>query len=187
MADIAWDTTAGSARNLTCGTWQTEAEAEADLVRFLQSTQAFVIYRQLVGEPLWKHHFQQFQSVRADLLLLPDEKLIASAWRSGAIVIETKRSGQKIGPGLNQAIDYTNTAFYIDGGVAVVPTFAFLFPAPKQAEAVASIMAHQHLGSAWFDRGSLQLYCGESRILSLSECGEIRVGRAAIGRRLGSR
>lgn len=176
----------GSSRNLTCGPWQTEAEAEADLVRFLQYTQAFVIYRQVIGEPLWKHHFQQFQSVRADLLLLPDQRLIACAWQSGAIVIETKRSGKKIGPGLNQAIDYTNTAFYIDGGVAVVPTFAFLFPAPKQAEAVASIMAHQHLGSAFFDRGSLHLYCG-GRILSLSEGGDIRLGRLTIGRRLGSR
>jgi len=102
-------------------------------------------------------------------------------------VIEIKRSGKKIGAGLNQAIDYTNTAFYIDGGVAVVPTFAFLFPVPKQAEALASIMAHQHLGSAFFAHGSLHLYCGESRILSLSDEGEIRLGHVAIGRRLGAR
>lgn len=82
---------------------------------------------------------------------------------------------------------YTNAAFYIDGGVAVVPTFAFLFPVPKQAEALASIMAHQHLGSAFFSHDSLHLYCGESRILSLLDDGEVRLGRMDIGRRLGAR
>jgi hypothetical protein len=162
-------------------------EAETELLGFLDKHSLFVHYRQVVGEPLWKHHFQTFNSVRADLLLLPDQRLIDAGWRSGAIVIEIKRSGEKIGPGLNQAIDYTNTAFYIDGDVAVIPTFAFLFPAPEQAEAVASIMAHQHLGSAFFDHSVLHFYCGQSRILSVSDEGNIRLGKPNIGRRLGRR
>ena len=175
------------ARNLTCGQWQTEAAAEKVLVEFLEKHSLFVFYRQVIGEPLWKHHFQSFNSVRADLLLLPDRRLIDAGWRSGAIVIEIKRSGEKIGPGLNQAIDYNNAVFYIDGGVAVFPTFAFLFPTPQQGEAVASIMAHQHLGSAFFKRSALHFYCGHSRILSISNEGDIRLGKTDIGRRLGRR
>lgn len=184
MFSTSWN---APSRNLTCGHWQTEAEAEEYLAQFLELSKLFVVYRQVVGEPLWKHHFQPFHGVRADLLLLPDSKLLGCGWQYGAIVLEVKRSGEKIGPGLNQAIDYTNTAFYIDGGVAVVPTFAFLFPVPKQAEALASIMAHQHLGSAFFAHGGLHLYCGESRILSLLDDGEIRLGRVHMGRRLGAR
>jgi len=174
-------------RNLTCGQWSTEVQAEEDLVRFLRQTQAFIIYRQVIGEPLWKHHFQQFHKVRADFLLLPTQKLCDYDWQGGAIIIETKRSGEKIGPGLNQMIDYLNTAFYLGGGVAVVPSFAFLFPSPKQVEAVASIMAHQHLGSAFFRRHMLHLYAGECHVLSLSATGEICLGKSITGQRLGAR
>jgi hypothetical protein len=174
-------------RNSTCGQWRTEAEAEEELVRFLEKHDLFVVYRQVAGEPLWKHHFQAFNALRADLLLLPDRRLIESGWQSGAIVIDTKRSGEKIGPGLNQVIDYTNAVFYIDGGVAVVPTFGFLFPVLGQVEAVASIMAHQHLGSAFLEQAVLHFYCGHTRILSIAASGDIRLGNVPIGRRLGRR
>lgn len=174
-------------RNITGGNWQTEHDAEEALVQFLENTNLFVVYRQVAGEPLWKHHFQEHNAVRADLLLFPSQSLIASGWRSGAVVIEVKRSGEKIGPGLNQLIDYTNSSFYIDGGVAVMPSFGFLFPAPKQAEAVASIMAHQHLGTATLEADTLHLYCGESRILSICADGSMRLGKVQVGRRLGRR
>ncbi len=176
-----------TSRNITAGSYRSEKAAEEDLLRFLKTTRAFVVYQQLPGEPLWKHHFQIPKSVRADLFLLPSRRLIDAGWQGGAVVIEVKRSGEKIGPGLNQLIDYTNAAFYVEGQVAVVPSFGFLFPVLPQGEAVASVMAHQHVGTAMIERGVLKLWCGESRILSLWEAGNIRLGNADIGRGLGRR
>jgi len=174
-------------RNLTAGDWPSESAAEEDLLRFLESTKAFAIYRQIPGEPVWKHHFQRFKTLRADLLLLPNCRLVAVGWHGGAIVLEVKRSGEKIGPGLNQLIDYVNAVFAVEGGMAIKPSFGFLFPAHTQGQAVASFMAHQHVGTAMIEHGTLKFWCGETRILSITEAGEIRLGNVEIGRRLGRR
>ena len=173
--------------DVTCGDWTVESDAEDFLAQFLAATGMFRAYRQVFGEPLWKHFFQEHQAVKADVLLLPTEKLFNAGWRSGAIVVEVKRSGEKIGPGCNQLIDYTNSVFFLPSGVAVVPTFGFLFPALKQHGPLASVMAHQHLGTAVVQHGSLYLFCGESRVLTLCQDGRIDFGNVNFGRRLGAR
>jgi len=173
--------------DVTCGDWAAESDAEDFLVQFVAATGMFRAYRQVFGEPLWKHFFQEHQAVKADVLLLPAGKLFDAGWRSGAIVVEVKRSGEKIGPGCNQLIDYTNSVFFLPSGVAVVPNFGFLFPALKQHGPLASVMAHQHLGTAAIHRGSLNLFCGESRVLTLGQDGRIDIGKLNFGRRLGAR
>jgi len=181
----AMDVTAS--RYDTCGNWVTEKQAEDDLVSMIDATDAFYIYRQVAGEPLWKHHFQSPQQVRCDVLLLPAPKLLDLGWHGGAIVIETKKSGVRFGPGLSQLVDYTNSAFYLSGGVAVVPTFGFLFPVQKQHGPLASVMAQQHIGAAEVSYGRLVLSCGESNVLTISRAGEVKVGTVNFGRRLGAR
>jgi len=173
-------------RNVTCGQWATEPEARDELERFIRANGAFRTYR---GEPLWKHHFQtqDKENFRADLLLLPNDPVIEAGWNDGAIVIEVKRSGKKIGRGISQLIDYMNGTFYIEGGIAVVPSWGFLFPAVKQAEAIASVMAQQRLGTVTLKHGELDFYCGETRVLSIGGPGDVRLGKRDIGRRLGAR
>lgn len=80
-----------------------------------------------------------------------------------------------------------NSAFFLPSGVAVVPAFGFLFPALKQHGPLASVMAHQHLGTAVIQHGSLYLFCGESRVLTLGQDGLIDFGKTNFGRRLGAR
>lgn len=173
--------------NVTAGDWKTEKAAQQDLIAFLKSSRAFVVREQVAGRPLWKHHFQDYQELRADVLLLPDTPLIEAGWRGGAIVVEVKRSGEKIGPGLNQLIDYLNAVFYLEGGIAIAPSFGFMFPMHEQVEAVASFMAHQHIGSASLRRGVLDFYCGHNRLVRIHESGQIKLGQFDFGRRLGRR
>jgi hypothetical protein len=177
----------GAWRNITQGDWTTEKAAQGDLVARLRASQLFAVYEQAPGTPLWKHYFQESKDLRADVLLLPTDRLLEQRWQGGAIVIEVKRSGEKIGPGLNQLIDYTNAVFFVEGNIAVVPSYGFLFPICQQAGAVASLMAHQHIGSASIERDVLHLYCGHSRVISIPDAGEVRLGNLNFGRRLGSR
>jgi len=172
---------------VTCGHWATEPEAEGYLVDFLNRTGLFAVYRQARGHPLCQRHFQALKSVRADLLLVPDARLLAAGWNGGVIVVEAKRSGEKIGPGLSQLLDYLNVAWPIEGGICVLPTFGFLFPAPHQGGPVASIMAQQHIGVAHVHHGGLEFWCGESRVLTVYKSGDVRLGHVNTGRGLGAR
>lgn len=191
MPDLAhiWDGQGEPDVTVTCGSWEDERAAENDLATVLQAAGLFHVYRQVVGRPLWTHCFQHPQDVRADMLLMPTARLIGAGWTAGATVIEVKRSGQKIGPGCNQLIDYLNSAWWLpdSGGVAVVPAFGFLFPAHKQHGPLASVMAHQHIGTACFYEGALYCYCGESPVLTLSAAGEVRLGRLDFGLKAGAR
>lgn len=191
MAGLAHVLDSGSGHDLavTCGPWPDERAAEDALVGFLASSQLFVVYRQVVGRPLWTHCFQVPQDVRADLLLIPSSRLLDAGWDGGAIVIEVKRAGEKIGPPCSQLVDYVNSAWRLpdSGGVLIVPSFGFLFPARKQHGPLASMMAHQHIGTAELNHDWLHCWCGESRVLSLTAAGNVRLGRLNFGHRVGSR
>ena len=112
MADLAriWNTCAGPDPATTFGPWPDERAAEDALVAFLAAAGLFAVYRQVVGRPLWTHCFQQPQDVRVDVLLVPSARLLEAGWDAGAVIIEVKRPGEKIGPGCSQLIDYMNSA-----------------------------------------------------------------------------
>jgi hypothetical protein len=172
----------------TCGPWPTEQEAEDWLAAFLDGTGLFHVLRQVRGVPLQRHHFQRTQGVRADLLLLPSVKFTEAGWKDGAIVVEVKKPGAKIGPGISQLLDYMRTAWCIDGGIAIVPSFGFLFAARKQIGPFASLMAHQHIGTASLeDDDRLDLCCGHSGVLRLSGDGDVIVKPTEFGRKMGAR
>lgn len=182
--DIPWNTQVFWA---THPGWPTEKMAEDHLHNFLLKSRFFSVYRQVDGAPFANHHFQEAHSVRADLLLIPTAAAREIGWCGGAMVIEVKRSGEKIGPACNQLLDYMNSAFFLPGGVAVVPSFGFVFPAPKQHGPTASLMAHQHIGTAEMICDALVLSCGESRVIPIREDGTLDIGRIDFGRKMGSR
>ncbi|MFO8012737.1 MAG: hypothetical protein R6X20_05455 [Phycisphaerae bacterium] len=173
---------------LTLDGWPSEIEAEEFLEEFIAATGLFEVYRQHNGRPVVQRHFQYPKAVRADLLLVPTSRLIHTGWSGGAIVIEVKRSGVKTGPGYSQLLDYLNSVWPVEGGIGVMPTFGFQFPVENQGGPIASIMAQQHIGTAYIDfQGRLLLQCGESRVLTLCQSGDFRIGTTNIGRRLGAR
>jgi len=175
-------------RNITTGSWATEESAHRALVDFLQKTGLFYIYREVRGKPLNTCHFKQYHGFRADILALPSEKLMSTGWNSGALIFEVKRPGEKIGPAISQLLDYLHSAWFIVGGVAIVPTYAFVFSAINQAEAIGSVMAQNHIGTSQIINGLLQLYCGNQLVMRVWQNGMIdRIGSHSFGNKTGSR
>jgi hypothetical protein len=187
MADISEIRDLSSSADLTCGHWAAEAEAEEYLASYLSRTGLFKVHRQVTGRTVAHRHFQEPKGLHADLLLVPNDRFIDAGWTGGALVIEVKRSGEKTGPGYSQLMDYMGAAWPLAGGVCVAPDFGFLFPVAKQHGPLASILAHQHIGTASIDRGQLSLYAGECRVLTVDEVGGFRFGQTRFGRSLGAR
>lgn len=179
------------ARNVTCGSWESEPEAEDYFVQFARQTGLFTVYRQVWGRPVHQPHFRDHEKsstkLRADIILVPNKKLIDEGWDGGIVLIEVKKSGEKIGRGLSQVQDYMNAVWQIQGGISIVPTFGFLFPALQQANALASILAHQHIGTASINDDRLLLACGAVRVISIWLNGRIKLGRTDFGRKTGSK
>lgn len=172
----------------TFGPWKDEKETANAFHAFILGTGLFRVYREIDGRPLWTHWFQKYKEVRADLLLTPMLKLSQAGWSDGSIVIEVKTPGTKIGPPVSQLIDYMNSAWMIEkSGVLTIPTFGFLFQAPKQRGPIASIMAQQHVGTANIIRGELSLFCGENHVLSTDADGGCRIGSTKFGNGTGAR
>ena len=177
-----------SDKTVATGNWDTEAAAQEALVNFLQKTGLFYIYQQVVGRPLSTCYFKKYQNVRADVLVLPSEKLIAQDCNGGAFIFEVKRPGKKIGPAISQLWDYLNSAWPITGAVAIVPTYAFIFSAPQQFQTVSSILAQNHIGTAEIIDGILHLYCGHQLVMRIGQDGTIEwMGKHNFGKRIGSR
>lgn len=173
--------------NLTYGDWAVEAELEEELVAILRTFDCFEIHRQITGKPLYQPFFKEMKTVRADLLLIPGKRLLEAGWTQGAILVEVKRSGERIGPGLSQLMDYLDSAFTLPSGVTVVASCGFLFPAMKQHKTVASIMQQNRIGNLRYERGALEFISGETHILTISAERGISVGFCDFGKHLGSR
>lgn len=171
------------------GPWDDERETQRWLVEYLNGTGLFYVYEQVKGVPLFTHPSQQHHSLRADILVLPSEKLYREGWRDGAIVFEVKRPGEKIGRGLSQLIDYVNSVWYMSDGVMVVPSFGFLFWAVSTGGPLASIMSQQRIGTADLNRNDeLELRCGQQTVMRFDMCGHVvKKGNLNFGHRIGSR
>jgi hypothetical protein len=177
---------------VTAGSYPTEADALAALDRILDRCGMFHVYRELAGVLVQLRPGQTQTAVRIDRLLTPTARLEAAGWEDGAIGVEAKRSGVKLGPALAQMVDYGRSQFPCRGGVRVTPGWVFLWPCAKQHGTTASLMQQHRLGSVWYDHGGgLVFHTGEARVLTVRRYGntwsaELGPGRSN-GRRTGSR
>lgn len=177
----------GGDRN-TIGDWQTEGESASALDRRLLSCGLWEIHREVCGTLLQPRHGQVDKAVRIDRVLVPGGALLESGWRLGAIGIEVKRSGVKIGPPLAQALDYTRSAWTLGNGVTLLLGAVFLWPMSKQHGPIASVMAQNRVGSASFSPWSLlYLQLGEETAINVRFDGEVHLGNGTAGRKVGSR
>lgn len=171
----------------TTGTWEREEDAQNFFRDFITQAGLFQVHREVPGWPVWDRTRKPAHSFRADFLLVPGEKF--QNYPIGAIVIEVKRSGENIGPGLNQLLDYMNSIWVLDRGVRITPSLGFLFPANSPGGSIASLMAHQRIGAASYSprREAIFLYCGPCRVLTISRQGYFKPGTLAFGEKMGAR
>lgn len=174
---------------MTATHYETETDAAEAFDNCVKRTGLFTIYPEVRGTLLQPRPGQVDRSVRIDRVLIPTQALLRMGWRHGIIGAELKRSGTKVGPAIAQAMDYTRCAWTLpDNRYQVVLGMVFLWPVEKQHDAVASILAQNRLGTADSNRWALlHLASGELNILHVSHGGDVRVGAASAGTKVGSR
>jgi hypothetical protein len=179
----------------TTGDWLTEQASAEAFEAAITPSGLFRVYREVAGILIQPRPSQVDKTMRIDRLLVPTAKLSAIGWAYGAIGVEIKRSGVKIGPPLAQAMDYTRGVWPIRG-ILVQLGAVFLWPCGKQHGPVASLMAHNRVGtvstSPWV---SAYFQFGEETILRIDKSGQVtsrytglpHVGNGLSGRKVGSR
>lgn len=174
----------------TTGDWATEAASAAAFDRAILQAGLWTRYAEVRGTLTQPRTGQVDKAVRIDRILTPTTRLLDLGWSHGAIGVEIKRSGEKIGPPIAQAMDYTRAVFTLQdhGSIKIALDWVFVWPMAKQGGTVASILSQQRVGSAHSDDWTvLQLKAGESNVISISHDGEISIGSGANGRKVGSR
>lgn len=169
--------------------YPTEPEAAAAFDAAVASCGLFNSYPEVVGTLTQPRPGQIDKGVRIDRLLVPTDKLLALGWRHGIIGVEIKRSDAHLGRAIAQAMDYTRAVWTLPGSnFAVVASWVFVYPFDKQHGDLASLMAQGRVGTASSnDWAVLRLNSGEANVLHVSHTGEVRIGGAAAGRKVGSR
>lgn len=176
---------------LTAGTWGTEVESAAALDSLLDQCGLWSVHREVPGTLIQPRPSQDAKGMRIDRILLPTPRLLALGWTHGAIGIEVKRSGIKIGPPIAQAMDYGRTVWRLDqlGGLRLWLDWVFIWPLPPRDGPLASVLAQNRIGSA--DGGGyylLHLQCGSGQnLITVPRNGVPRIGAGASGRKAGSR
>jgi hypothetical protein len=175
----------------TCGAWPDEQASAQAFDGIMSTINLFKIYREVCGtyiDPVGPEPTKP----RIDRILIPSERLTQAGWNSGAIGVELKRSGEKIGPPLAQCRDYIGASFPISAArINVRLSYVFLWPARKMHCSLASFQAHFRLGSACpnlLGHGSLiYFYVGEQELLRVGQDGIPQIKIVTSGNKNGRR
>ena len=174
---------------LTTGDWRDETASTAALDRVLSELGLWKVYREVSGVLLQPRPYQAAQrGLRIDRLLLPTTRLLDLGWTHGAIGIECKRSGVKIGPPLAQLVDYSRAVWVLpENGIRVWCDWVFLWSMERQHGPLASFLAQNRIGCARSNGWNrLQLKCGETNLIRITD-DDIQIGAGVVGTKVGSR
>jgi hypothetical protein len=172
----------------TTGSWTTEAASASAFDQLVDGLALFRIYREVSGTLCQPRPGQVDRSLRIDRILVPTAALITQGWAHGAVGVELKRSGVNIGPPLAQAMDYVRGTWSV-AGVWLQLGAVFLWPIHKQSGPLASVMAHQRIGSVSHGRSdTIKFSFGEEVILARNSFSGIRLSsHPRGGSKVGSR
>jgi len=177
-----------SATTKTTGEWKTEAEAWEDFDRVIDQSAAFKVYREVEGFYVQPRSCTEDKSASIDRILCPLRKAIDAGWPDGAFGVEGKKSGTKIGKIVAQAMDYSRCAFHLDSGFVILLPWVFIFPADGQLGDLASVMAHNRIGTACLSlNGRLCFSCAGINGIVIGPDGDIDAKKLPLGQKRGSR
>lgn len=177
-----------------CGRYPTEADALEDLDRMLAATGLFRVFKEVPGYYMASRPGRVQAAARIDRILVPEAPLRAAGWTM-TVGVEAKCSGEKLGPAVAQAIDYTWCVFRA-GSIYLYPEWIFLWPLTVQFHGIESVMAQNRIGA--LTKGHYELapdqlcfQTGSGRLLVIGpgehvhQCSADLASR--IGRKKGSR
>lgn len=172
----------------TQGEWDTEVESAAAFDATIDPD-LWRIHREVRGRLIHPRPQQVDKTLRIDRVLVPAPRLIDAGWANGIIGCEIKKSGVKIGPVIAQAMDYSRAVWTLEpGSFRVWLDWTFIWPMAKQSGPIASVLSQNRLGSATSDAWTrIQFKSGENNIVTVGRDGQIRLGAATNGAKVGSR
>lgn len=171
------------------GNFSTEEESVAAFDAIVERSDLFRVYKEVPGHYMASRPGREQRSARIDRLLVPGPRLRAGGWNI-TFGVEAKRSGERIGHAIAQALDYTWCVFHANATTYLYPEWIFLWPLPTQFHAVASVMAQNRIGEANERGGRIAFGTNGTGLLSIGadgtfECQPERADR--VGHKKGSR
>ena len=144
--DLPTDAEAKDRSELFSGNFDTEKAALDAFDATVERSGLFTVRRQVRGCYTALRPGRDERAPRIDRLLFPTQKARDLQW-DAVIGIEAKRSREKLGRAVCQALDYTWAEFDVDGE-QVRPSWIGLWPLGRQTRAIASVMTQNRLMSA---------------------------------------
>jgi len=176
---------------ITTGAWtdeQTAANAFDGCVEHHERSNLLRVYREMRGTLIQPRCCQHDRAVRIDCVLIPTPKF--AGWTLGAVGLEFKKSGMKIGKPVSQMLDYSRALWKLPpSGISIALDWVFLWPAEKEHGDLASLFAQQRIGTAFPSYGGVDFFAGEVRIFQLRHDGTYQIGTVAaeVGKAVGAR
>lgn len=168
---------------------QDEAVNHETFERDMTSSGLFHIMHEVRGYYHYLRPGVDQKTPRIDFLLAPSDKLLNMGWTNGAIGVEAKGSGVKIGPVVSQAMDYTRASFETQRGL-ITPSAVFLYPVnSKPQHDIESVMTSNRIGIVRQWRwGDIDFFMSIN-YLRIRPDGRCEIGNIpfASGRKAGSR
>jgi hypothetical protein len=133
---------------VTSGNYANEKDACEHFDSLISSTD-WIVHKEVSGECRQPRPGVNHKGyLRIDRILEPTPMLIEQGWTHGYVGIEIKRSGLKIGPIVNQVIDYARCAWLLSNGRRVECEYNFIWQCDTIAGGILSIMTGQKIGVA---------------------------------------
>jgi hypothetical protein len=168
------------------GDWTDEVASAAEFDRRVDACGLFErVFREVEGFYMAHRPNRQGKDARIDRVLLPGRKLRDAGW-SRVIGVELKRSGEKIGRPLAQAIDYTYCAWNV-AHYWMMAENVFLWPFPKQHRALESVMLQNAVGVVYESKHCPLVFQLEKRVIQIGRDGTVQVQAPTSGVKVGSR
>lgn len=187
----------GVQKLLTAGDFPDEPSAWTHFDSKVQMGQAFRVHTEVWGELIQPRFGCETEAsggkgnrLRIDRILLPMQPAIDAGWTGGAIGVEGKKSGAKIGRVISQALDYSRCVFELKNShILVMLRWVFLWPLESEPVGdLGSVMAQNRIGwVASSARTPLVFGCGGTHGLTIHHDGKITTKPLPMGGKKGNR
>lgn len=168
------------------GDWASEEASAAEFDRRVEACGLFErVFREVDGYYCARRPNREEKNAAIDRILMPGKRLIEAGWTRD-IGVELKRSNEKIGRPLAQAIDYTWCVWYVGRHLLVVENI-FLWPFRRQHRALESIMLQNGVGVVDDSSSASLIFQLEKQVIRIERDGSFQVQAPTSGRKVGSR